>query len=1048
MNIFSFSVKRPVTVTVILAALVIIGVMFGSRINIDDFPDIDIPVISVTTQYPGAGPEEIEEQITILVEEAVGSVSNIDEIESTSQDSLSVVIVRFKYGTNMDTSAADIREKLDKIKNDLPTQAKSPVITKADPSDSPIIRLTLTGPSGNMRRIRSIARNDVKKELEKIGGIASVDISGGIERAIEVKVNRDKLETHNVTIGQVAQAISSENRNIPAGRLSTDNLEFSIRTMGELEDVKDFSDVLVSVVNGRPIYLKDVATVIDGKKEVRTKTRNNGEPCVTVEIKKNTDANTVNVADNIKKAVKKLKKSLPEGFNILVAYDDSRFIKEAIQNLQETAIQGSVLAIIMVLIFLGSFRSTLVIGLSIPSCIIAAFLLMYFSGMTLNMITLLGFILAVGNIVDASIVVLENIYRHMEMGKDIKTAAIEGTKEVGHAVLGAAGTTAVVFVPILIMSGLSGQIFRPLAKTFIFVIMSSLVMAVFMVPMLCSKFLVGEVQRKDNPKTLMYKFNRAFDRFFGWLLSVYKGVLNWCLNHRLLVVVFALIIFVGGMFMWRFMKMELQGKWDRGDFIVSIEAPVGSSLERTEKIVNVVEDFILKNTPEKHSIISDIGQGPSGVRRGAGGAQGAAPRLGGITVSLKPADVRDRLGQRSMYEVQDMITERFKDYPGAKIQVESLFNISGKKPIEILIRGNDIETLAGIAENIRSKMEKVEGLKNLDLSYRPGAPEFRIKVDRKKAADVGVGAGEVGNFLRTLISEDEISTFREAGNEYDIFVQLPEEQRNSILKLKTLKLMTRSGKRVPLSEIADVTPAYGPSSITRRDRARYVSVQADTTGRALSEVLQEVKPILQNQKFPTGYNYVIAGEEQRRQEIFAAMFQSLFLAIILVYVFLAVQFESFIHPFTIMVSVPLVLVGLVGALLITGSTMTMFTLLGLIMLVGIVVSAAIVLIDYIIQRKESGLKTFDAIKEAAPLRLRPIIMTVGTTILAMVPLALGLKAGTELFQPLAIGSIGGLLTSSVLTLLVIPTVYSIFEDLIEKFFKKNSKNKSEMEKTV
>ncbi len=1038
MNIFGFSVKRPVTVTVILLAVIVIGLIFGSRINIEDFPRIEIPVVTVQTIYQGAGPEEIEEQITIPVEEAVGSVSNIDEIESISQENLSVVIVRFNYGTDMNAAAADIREKMDRITTVLPSAAESPVISKADVGDTPIVRLTLTGPEGNLRRLRSVANNDVKKEIEKIGGISSVTVSGGQERALVVKVDRDRMEARNISVNQIVNSIAKENQNIPSGRITTDLLEFSVRAMGELEDVKDFNSLMVGQANGTPIYLEDVAEVYDDIKEVRTKTRINGSSCVTIEVRKNTDANTVNVARDVKTAVAGVQKTLPEGFNLTVSYDSSRFILEAISNLQSTALQGALLAVLMVLLFLGSARSTLVIALSIPSSVIATFLLMYFNNFTVNMMTLVGFILAVGNIVDASIVVLENIFRHIEMGKDTIEAAVDGSREVGGAVMGAALTTAIVFVPVMLIEGLPGQIFTPLAKTFIFAILTSLAMAIFMVPMLASRFLRGELERKNDPKKLIGKFNNWFSGVFEKITGIYKVILNWSLRHRFLVILFSLIFLGVSLYSARFLRLELQGRWDRGDFMVSIETPVGSSISRTELVTLEVEEFILKNTPEYDSIITDIGQGPSGARRGARGATGAVPRMGGISVALKPADIRQQQGQRDMYQVQDMITEQFRNYAGANIQVESTFNISGKKPLEILVRGNDQDILAQIATRLMEKLQNVRGLRNLDLSYRPGAPEFRIIIDRKKAGELGFGSQEVAGTLRALLSEDEVSKFRDEGNEYDIFVQLPESQRDSTEKIKNLKLITPSGKQVPLSEVAEVVPSFGPSSITRRDRARYVSVQADTTGDvALSEMLAEVMPILEQEQLPSGYDLTIAGEEQQRGEIFDEMFQALFLAIILVYVFLAVQFESFLHPFTIMLSVPLELGGLFGALFITNTTMTMFTLLGVIMLVGIVVSAAIVLIDYIIQRKESGMDTMDAIREAAPLRVRPIMMTIGTTILAMIPLALGLKAGTELYQPMAIGAIGGLLTSSVLTLLVIPVVYSLLEELKEKKSKKN-----------
>lgn len=1040
MNVFSFSVRRPVSVSVVIIVIVILGFMFGSRLNIESFPKIEIPVISISTTYEGAGPEEVEEQITIPIEDAVGSVGNIEEIESSSAEGISVVLVRFYYGTDMDSAAADIREKLDQAKRNLPDDADDPVITKADPSDRPIIRLALTSDTGNMKRLRSIAQNEIKKEIEKVAGIASVKVTGGEERAIVVNLDRQRLEALSIPVNSVINAIASENANVPSGRITATNLEFSVRSMGELKDVQDFENVMVGTVSGKPIFVRDVATVEDKYKEVRTYARYNGVPAVTLEVRKNTDANTVVVAEAVKTEAEKLNPLLPSGYKLQVAYDQSKTIRQTISNLQETGVQGAILAIIVILVFLGSFRSTFVIGFSIPFSVISTFLLMYFGKLTVNMMTLVGFILAIGNIVDASIVVLENIFRHMEMGKDPMTASIDGAQEVGGAVFGAAATTIIVFIPILLMKGLSGEIFTPLAKTFCFAIFGSFVSAVTIVPMLCSRVLKGEVVKEgEEPKRNIFtRFKEAWDNFFTKLLNFYSVMLKWSLNHRVWVIIISVLIFFSSFVMARFMKVALQGKWDRGDFNISIETPVGSSLPRTRKVVDVVENFMIKNyAPVTESLVTDIGQGPSGSEGAGSSFSTSSPRLGGFTVSLIPAEERSI----SMYDVQDEITERFKNYPGANIQVTEMFSISGKKALEILIRGENIDTLAKLANRIKSKLDAIPdlGLKNIDLSYRPGAPEYKIRVNRLKAADLGLGSGQVSKIIRALLAEDKISVFREGGNEYDIFVQLSANQRDSIEKIKLLKFMTPSGAQVALSEIADVVPSFGPTTITRKDRSRYVSIRGDTAqGAALKQVMDRVLDIVNQEQFPVGYNWVLAGEELKRQEIFGNMFQVLFLAIIFTYVLLALQFESFIHPITIMMAIPLELAGVFGALLITNSMMTMFSLLGLIMLVGIVVSNSIVLIDYIIQRKEKGLVTLDAIMEAAPLRLRPIMMTSSTTIIAMIPLALGLKSGSEMYQPLAIGSIGGLLVSTMLTLIVIPTVYSIFEDWKDKIAEKKA----------
>ncbi|MCE1245076.1 MAG: efflux RND transporter permease subunit [Firmicutes bacterium] len=1043
MNIYTSSVRHPVAVTVLLLAVMVMAFIYAPKLNIESFPKIDVPAIAISTVYQGAGPEEIEDQITIPMEEAVGSVGNIEEIESSSSEGLSVVVVRFFYGTNMETATADVREKIDRIKRDLPTGSENPVVSKADPADKPVVRLAMTSGTGDMRRLRSIATNDIRKELEKIAGIASVKVSGGEERAIAVRVDRNRLEALSIPVNAVTAAIARENNDIPSGRITASNLEFGVRSIGQMKSVDDFRNILVGTANGKPVYLKDVAVVEDSAKEVRTRTRSNGKPCVTLEVKKNTDANTVVVADEVKKAMEKINKELPPGFSLSLAYDQSTFVRDNIKNLEEMGYEGAILAAIFILIFLGSMRSTLIVSLSVPFSVIATFLLMYFGGLTINMMTLVGFILAVGNIVDCSIVVLENIFRHLEEGKDLYSAAIDGTTEVGGAVLGGTVTAIIVFVPIMLLKGLAGQIFTPLAKTYCFALFCSYVAAITIVPMVSAKFLGKELENRH--KGFMGVYNKWWEGFFGWVTKIYTRMLGWALSHRFQVIVIAILTLATSLFLAKFLRVSMTGQWDRGDFLVQIETPIGSSLDRTEKVVNDVEKYLLETYKnENDSVITDLGQSAAATE-GAGSTSGSSPRFGGFTVTLIPRDKR----KISMYEIMDRITDKYKDYVGAKVTVNEVFSMSGKKPLEIQIRGNDLAVLEKTANELKAKLQSVEGLKNLDLNYRPGSPEYKIKVDRQKAAMLGLGTGQISQVLRMMLAEDKVSSYRENGNEYDIFVQLPELQRDSIEKVESLKLVTPMGKQVALKEIAEIIPSSAPSSIPRKDRSRYIAVTADlTSGKSLSEVMTKVTPILNATTMPTGYTWSIAGDEKKRIEMFGDLFQALFLSIVFVYVFLALQFESFLHPLTIMLSIPLELAGVFGALIITNQMLTIFALLGIIMLVGIVVNHTIVLVDYIILRRHAGMGIKEAVMEAAPLRLRPVIMTTGAAILGMIPLALGMKAGAEMFQPLAIGAIGGLTTSTMLTLLVVPTVFTLFEGLTEKFSKKKVNTKSESETTL
>lgn len=1033
MNFFKFSVTRPVAVSVIMLGIVAIGLLYAPMINIESFPQIEIPVASIVTAYPGAGPMEIEQQVTKPIEEQVGSISGIKQISSSSIENISIVMVEFNYGTNMDIAMANIREKLDIVKSNLPDDAKTPTASAVDPAAAPILILAFFG-NQDSKKLRSIADNDIKPLFEQIAGVGSVTVSGGKERMIQVAVDKDKMQSYKISPFEVVSALKRENINLPAGKIIGDYQQFNLRATGEFASLGDIEKVPVAVRDGAAIYVRDIARAIDSNKEVTTISRfvdNTDEKaglksseCITIDIRRNQDANIVKVAGLVKKQIDEINKTLPPGTGIYVAYDSSEYIVEAIENLADTAKEGALLAIIVLFLFLGSLRSTLVISLSIPISIIGTFLIMYFTDVTINMITLTALILGIGRIVDDSIVVLENIFRYMEEGRSPVEAAIEGTREVGLAVTASTFTTICVFFPLFLIKGVAGQIFTPLSKTFAYALLMSLFVSVTAIPMLSSIFLKDEGRKKQS-KNFVDKFIAWFNKIFENLSSYYGKALKWSLGNRKKVVLIAVSTFAASILMLPFVPFTLMEKWDRGDFIVSVETPQGSSLERTDNIVKKVENHISENVPELKAVISSSGKSAGQARAGTG-IGGGQSHIGGMTVNIVPRKER----KKSVYKIMESLDRQLSKIAGAKITVRDQFSITGKKALAVNIKGAEINTLTKIANELLDKMKTIDALKNIDLNWRAGNPEYQFIIDREKSAGLGLGYGNTATVIRQLVAEDKISTYREGGNEYDIVLQLPREKRSTLKDIMKMTVTSAAGQDVPLGSIVTVKQTTGPSEIPRLDRIRYISVEADLAGDAtLSQAMGEIMPILKNYKWPAGYTWEIGGEEKERKEIFGQMFTVLGLAILFVYIILAVQFESFVHPLTIMIAIPLELFGVFGVFLITRSPLSMFGLLGIIMLTGIVVSNSILLVNYIIVLRRKGLERDEAILRAGPVRLRPILMTASATVFAMIPLALGLRSGAELFSSLAKGVIGGLITSTFLTLLVIPVVYSLLDEI-------------------
>jgi HAE1 family hydrophobic/amphiphilic exporter-1 len=1020
--VFEFSVKRPITILVVTLGLIFLGLSLSKKLNVDLFPELNIPVVTISTAYPGVGPEEIEDQVSKPIEEAVGTVGNLKQISSISIENLSIVALEFYYGTNMVEAVSNVREKLDAARNNLPSDTKPPVVVKADLTSTPIMRLVLSGQT-DLRTLRSIADQDIKKDLERAQGVASVTLTGGLERNILVEVDREKLEKYNLPVQRLVTALQAENINLPGGKISAPQLEFQLRSIGEFKNTDDILSILVGSAGKNPVYLKDVAVVRDSFKEQKSMSRLNGEPCVTLDIRRNTDANVVKVAEAVKKMLPEINGYLPRGITLNTVYDQSEYIKQAIDNMKEEAIEGALLAIAIIFLFLASGRSTLIIGISIPTSIIITFMLMYFKHLSLNVITLAGFTLGIGRIVDDSIVVLENIHRHMEMGKPRMQAAIEGAQEVGLAVVASTFTTISVFLPLFLVKGFVGQIFTPLSWTFAFALLCSLGVAVTVIPTLSAR-LISIGSQKMHKGSFLTGILNSWERTWNKIDAGYRILLSWALAHRRIVIFTAMGIFVASLILMNLLvPVEMAPKMDHGRIGISVETPIGSSLQRTDGIVRKLEEIALKNIPEMRDVVAETGKPPSGTMSFT--ATQEQSRMGGVTLYLVPSKKR----KRSVFTIQDFIHPELKKIPGAVIRIAEEESLSGKTPIEVLIKGNDIETLSSLALKVKSMVEKVPGIRDVDLNWRAGSPEYRIVIDRVKAAQMGLNLSTVALTLRTMVNGEDSTKFKEAGKEFDITVRLPENQRSSLQDIRKIPIFTPSGARVPLSEISDIKLEGGPTQISRQDRSRYVSVQASFSGRSLGDCILDIVKNMKEIMLPAGYAWEIGGEEKERQEAFGDLWGALSLGFVLVYVILASQFESLIHPFTIMMAVPLEMIGVSLALILFRESLGITVILGLIMLTGIVISNSILLVNYIIVLRGRGLSRREAILTAGPVRLRPILMTASATVLAMIPMAMGVREGSEMFAPLAKAVIGGLITSTALTLLVVPVVYTLMDDI-------------------
>ncbi|MBM7557337.1 efflux RND transporter permease subunit [Halanaerobacter jeridensis] len=1013
MKLSDFSVDRPIAITMFVLLVVLIGAVGFTELGVQLMPELELPFVVVQTQYNGATPEEVEDSVTKTLEETVATVEGLDTISSTSRENMSTIFLEFNWDIDVDNAKADVRDKIDMVKDALPDGADEPVIMQFDPANRPVVKIALSGP--NLTYLKDLAEDKFQTQLETISGVASVDMKGELSREIQIRVKQEKMNAYGLTFNDISSGIKSSNLDMSVGEINDGVKELTVKGKGEFDSVEEIRNIQLITANGRQINLSDVAVVRDTHSEIAQYSYLNGKRSITLGVKKQNDANTVEVADAVKKRVEELKQNVPGNIDVKVISDSSEFIKDSIASVQQNFMTGGILAVIILFLFLRNVRTTVVISTAIPTSVIATLGMMYFGDLSLNNLTLGGLSLGIGMLLDNSVVVLENIYRHHHEGLGRIQAAKEGAAEVGMAIFASTMTTVIVFLPMIFVDGIAGEIFTPMSKTIAFSLLASLLVALTFIPMLSSKLLRVEIDEEKNKQ--------------GKVTKTYKSILCWCLNRRYLIagsLIVILVLFGFGLIKGYIpLQTEFFPKSDRGKVNVYFELAQGTQLDKTNQFVMNAKDNI-NEIPEIKDISSEVGSNNNSYE-------------GEIEVDL--VDLAKR--ERGVTKVAEVIRTKLNDLAGAKINVVPQTSMMGRQgkgggAITINVKGLDLDTLLNLANEIETKVENTEGTRNIAITPKASKPELEIIPRENLAKEMGITKQQLFSTIDTAVDGSDVSKYKEDGEEYDIRLKLFDEESNSINQLLNIKINSPQGGVVPLSQIADMRYATGPNAIEREEQERKFTIGTDTYQRSLGAVLEDIKTKLGKMDLPEGYSINYKGDAGDMRESFQELGQAMIMAIVLVYMVMAAQFESLVHPFVIMFTVPISLIGAITALVVTGIPLSINGFIGIIMLVGIVVNNGIVLVDYINTRREFEDRE-EAILNAGPIRLRPVLMTASTTMLAMVPLALGIGAGAEMQQAMAIVVIGGLLLATFLTLVIVPVIYDIMEDLsavVSGFFRK------------
>ncbi len=1021
MSIPRLAIHRPITMFMLSTTVVLLGLISLTRLPVDLLPDVSFPSITVRVGYPGVGPLEIEELVVRPLEQALAAVPGVEQINATASEGSGTVRLNFAWGTELNEAADEVRTRIDRIRGRLPEDADPPTIFKFDANSMPIMGIGVEG-SYDRVTLRELATNDLSPRLERVAGVASVTVDGGLRRQIQVELAKEKITALNLSVSRITALLRAENQNIPLGEVDEGDTTYLLRSTGQYETLDDIRNLVVQTTNGVPIYLRDIATIYDGTEDFRNFTRINGQAGVRLRVTKQSGKNTVDIADDVKEEIERINASV-KGMRLSVLDDQSVFIHRSIDSVKEHAMFGSILVVAIIFLFLRDLRSTFIICLSIPISVIGTFALLYFAGYTLNTMTFGGLALGIGMIVDASIVVLENTYRHMEMGKDRVQASIEGSEEVWSAILASTLTHIAVFVPLLFLSGVSSILFKQLAIVVMFSLVMSLFVAVTIVPVLCAKLLRLPSEAHAR-KGLTGRLYNSTERMLERVDDGYKSLLHWSLQHRPMVLGASAALVLLAALILPTLTFELMPQADEGEVTIDVEMPVGARIERTEQTILEVERLALDAVPETVMIIS------SG---GGGGFFGGGSNRGNVTLRLVSKTERERSSEQVAADLRRELT----GLTGAQVRTRASGGNSSMNRIlgglsdarlSVEIRGHDLGDAQRLMDQTRTLMEGTEGVTDVRLSREQGRPELAIRVDRPKAAMLGLSVSGVAETIRTNVAGTQAAMFRERGNEYPIVVRLREEDRGAVRDIGDVLVQTPGGQVTPARTVLDVSPQAGPVQIERKNQERIARVNAEVET-ALSEAVERVEAKIPSLDIPADFSVGFGSEVEEQARAFSQLQAMLILAVLLVYAVMASQYESFLDPFIIMFSVPVSAIGVVLALKLTGTTFSLQAYIGVIMLAGIVVSNAILLVDYTnILRRRDGMALRDAVETAGRTRLRPILMTSGATMFGLVPMALGIGEGAELQAPLARVVVGGLLASTIVTLVLVPTVYTLFEE--------------------
>jgi HAE1 family hydrophobic/amphiphilic exporter-1 len=1042
------SLKNPVFATMVMLALVVLGLFSYQRLKVDQFPNIDFPVVVVSTEYPGASPEIVESEVSKKIEEGVNSIAGISALTSRSYENQSVVVIEFQLNINGRKAAEDVREKVAAIRPSLRTEVKEPKVLRFDPSARAIWSLAVVpdastdkakGKGPTAVELTNWSEQVLKKRLENVRGVGSVSLVGGTRREINLYLQPSAMEALGVTADQVVSAVRNENQDLPVGAIRSLEQERMVQIESRMKRPEDFERIIVARKGGTSVRLSQVARVQDGAQELETMALYNGQRTLLMTVQKAQDENTIDVIDGLVRTVAEMKSQTPAGIRLEPITDSSRPIRVAVDNVRRTLIEGAILTVLIVFLFLNSWRSTVITGLTLPISLIGTFMFMQMFGFTINMVTLMALSLCVGLLIDDAIVVRENIVRHVQMGKNAWHASLDGTQEIGLAVLATTLSIVAVFLPIGFMEGIIGKFFHEFGITIVAAVMISMFVSFTLDPMLSSIWHDPSIEAHGKHHAPVTFYDKTIGRVTGWferstdqLADGYQSILAWSLVHKRKTVLMAMGVFALSIFMIRFVGTEFVPKADFSETTVNFQTPVGSSLEATEAKARQVE-AIIREFPEVRYTLATLNTGNA---------------LGKNSTSIYVRLIDRKERQRNVDEMSGTLRERLNKVPGITVTHVGLLDaVGGNKQVEFSLQGPDQRELERLALGVMDKVRNIPGLVDLDSSVKANKPTIRVEVQRDSAADLGLGTGQLAGPLRTLVAGQTVGNWRAPDDQtYDVNVRLSPESRNAPQDLERLPFAVGAGpdgnpRVVRLGQVAKVSESTGSNQINRRDLTREVAINANTYGRAAGEVSADIRKLMEGVNLPPGYRFQFGGSTKNMAESFGYALSALAMAVIFIYMILASQFKSFLQPLALMTALPLTLIGVVLALMAFRSTLSMFSIIGVIMLMGLVTKNAILLVDFAIRAREDqtdadgriipGMERSAALLMAAKVRLRPILMTTLAMIFGMVPLAFAMTEGSEQRAPMGQAVIGGVITSSLLTLVVVPVVYCYMDDLAQ-----------------